>query len=98
MAEMTQKTHSDIDHTLERSLAAWNELPQVAEEIGDWDEVEQADFVYEWPIQEAKLLRLRGYTREDALDADQAQRYRELESTVEENRPIIEDLQKRYIG
>ncbi len=98
MVEVTKKTRNDIDRTLGRALTIWGELPEVAEEIEGWDEVERIDFVHEWPLQEMKLERLREYAREGTMNPRQNRRYRTLENLVEHNRPIIEELQQRYIG
>lgn len=98
MVQVTEQTRRSIDRILDRALAAWRELPDVAEEIERWDEIERLDFVHEWPLQEMKLAQLRAHAADGALDASQAERFRELESVVAENRPTIEDLQRRYIG
>lgn len=97
MAEVVNKLQS-IDSTLDWSLEVWSELPEVAEELPSWRPFERLNYLYEWPLEEEKLSELRAYNRDGVLETAQAERFRELEGLVEENRPIIEDLQKRYIG
>ncbi len=95
-----RRLREDVEWELGRALAAWSELPQIAEEIAGWDEIERIDFVHEWPLQEMKLERLRGYAGEgdELMTEEQRGRYRELEELVARNRPIIEGLLERYLG
>lgn len=97
MAEVANKSRS-IDSDLDWSLDAWNELPKVAGELPFWEPFERLGYLYEWPLEEERLSELRAYARDGILGPKQADRLRELEGLVEENRPIIEDLQQRYIG
>lgn len=100
MANPDEQAGAGIDRTLKRSLAAWSELPRIAEEIEGWDEIERIDFVHDWPLQEMRLERLRGYAGEgdELMTEEQWGRYWELEELVARNRPIIEGLLDRYLG
>ncbi len=95
-----RRLREDVEWELGRALAAWSELPQIAEEIAGWDEIERIAFVHEWPLQEMRLERLRGYAGEgdELMTEEQRGRYGELEELVARNRPIIEGLLERYLG
>lgn len=96
MVKVTKKTRQDIDSTLEWLLGAWGDLPKIAEEIDGWDLVERIDFLYEWPLEEARLADLRKYANQGMMDLPQDRRYRALEARVAQNRSIIEELHERY--
>ena len=92
-----QKSRS-IDSTLDWSLEVWRGLPEIAEEIHEWETFERLNYLYEWSIEEDRISELREYASEGVLESRQAERLRELERLVEQNRPILEGLLTRYIG
>lgn len=98
MAEVTEKRSRGIDAALEWSLRAWRTLPEVARDIESWDPIERADFLYEWPLEEQKLLELQSYAARGMMSPAQQRRHRSLQETVERKRPVIEELLDRYLG
>ena len=81
-----------IDELLERSLHHWSRLPRVAAEIDMWDELEQIDFLMEWPLQEDDLEELAELLASDTPTPDQRRRYADLLQLVDTNRPIVNAL------
>ena len=98
MAKVTDKRSKDIDSTLEWSLRVWRALPETAEEIEGWAPVERLDFMYEWPLEEQRLVELQEYAEREQMTPLQQRRYRTLEEVVAQNRHIIDELQERYNG
>jgi len=92
VAQVDPATRNDVDHLLERALAAWNGLADVECEIYAWDLEDQIAFVEEWPHEEERLERLAGLVKAGALDADQQTRYTRLLTLVERNRPVVDRL------
>ena len=86
-----------IDRDLEWSLAVWRGLPEAAGEISEWDVIERLDFVYEWPLEEMRLDRLREQKRVGLMNAEQAVQMAELENLVARNRPVSEELLRRHL-
>jgi hypothetical protein len=72
----------------------WGRLPQVGHEIDSWDELQQLDFVMEWPIQEDGLEILCSLMTSGTPTPEQRRRYTGLLRLVEQNRPIFDALWK----
>jgi hypothetical protein len=90
------RNRAGTDAALEYSLRAWDALPGVAEEISSWEPDDRIDFVYEWPLEEQRLLRLHTQATSGRMTEEQLERYHELEDVVERNRPIIEEIKRAY--
>ena len=95
MAQVRDRTQN-VGTTLDFSLRAWTSLPEVAEEIAEWELVERLDFLYEWALEEMRLDRLHKQAEAGQMTEDQIEKFRDLVIVVSENRPIIERLQERY--
>lgn len=91
---MDQRTQSreSVEMRLKNSLGAWRSLPEVEREIDEWDQLDAADFLSSWPIQEIQLRQLEEDARSGEMVDEQLGRYEELKVLVAENRPIIERL------
>ena len=89
MAHVSPSTRADLNHLLERALAAWEGLPEVEREIGTWDLVDQLVFVEEWPIEEDRLRALAAHSARGELSREQLARYERLLHLVERHRPIV---------
>ena len=83
----------DIERLLDHLTWQWQRLPEVEAEIDQRDLLEQVDFIEEWPLEEDRLKRLEQYVAKGALTPEQLARYEELKRLVEQNRPIIRQLQ-----
>lgn len=93
MVELTATDHQYIDKLLYLLKESWEELPQVAFEIDQWDIVDRVDFLGEWPLEEGRLRQLEQYVEQGVLSQDQLARYEELKGIIEANRPILRELQ-----
>ena len=92
MAHVSPSTRADLDHLLERALAAWEGLPEVEREIDAWDLVDQLVFVEEWPIEDERLRQLAAHSARGELTHEQLAHYQPRLPLVERHRPIVERL------
>lgn len=92
MAELTTKNYQYIDKLLHFLRASWEELPQVASEIDQWDMIDQLDYIEEWILEDDRLRQLEQYAKRGAMSQDQATRYEELKKIIERSRPILQQL------
>ncbi len=92
MGHVSPWTRADLDHLLDRALAAWEGLPGVEREIGTWDLVDQLVFIEEWPIEEDRLRALAAYAAHGELTSEQLARYENVLHVVERHRPLLERL------
>lgn len=92
MAQVKQEGQKNIEKLLELSRAAWEELPEVATEIDEWDADSQLTYVVEWPLEYDRLHQLGRYAKHGLMTEEQSRRYRELKELVAKNRPILDQI------
>lgn len=92
MAQVDRSARSDVDHLLERAIAAWESLSEVEREIDTWDLEDQLAFVEEWPLEEGRLQRIAAHARAGTFDDAQQAEYARLLALVARNRPIVARL------
>lgn len=88
--------HGSTEHLLDLSIAAWEGLPQVAEEIHEWDSDSQISYLADWGAQEELLLALERRFERGEMDARQAARHERLRQTVREVRPVLSGLRAQF--
>lgn len=84
--------HDWVDHLLDLSIAAWKELPEVAEEVHEWDFDSQISYLADWGAQEERLLALERRFEQGEMDTRQAAKYARLKQTVREAWPVLARL------
>lgn len=92
MDQVNAAKHDSTEHLLDLSTAAWEGLPQVAEEIHEWDFDSQISYLADWGAQEECLLALERCFERGEMDARQAARYERLRRIVREMRPVLARL------
>ena len=92
MARIDRVARGDVDHFLDRAVAAWDGLANIEREISTWDLEDQLAFVEEWPREEERLARLAELAQAGAFDDDQRARYGRLLALVKHNRPVATRL------
>jgi hypothetical protein len=92
MAQVTAEVQRDIDRLLDHLLEAWQELPQVAREIDEWDLIEHIDYLVEWAPEDSQAFHLRQLMERHGATEAQHRRYEQLERLMRANRPILERL------
>ena len=95
MAQVIHDTQRHIELLLDSVIDLWQNLPRTAFEIASWDLIDQTTFVEEWPLQEQRLATLAAYATNGMLSAEQLKRYRELEQSVAQNRPLAATICRR---
>jgi hypothetical protein len=93
MAQVASSVQQYIDRMLSLLEWQWERLPEVEAEIGNWDLLEQLDFIEEWPLEEERLKKVEQYCSEGVLTPEQSARYEEVKRLIARNRPIIRRLQ-----
>lgn len=94
MADVATRKTEWIDALLVWLIDAWEELPQVAQEINTWDWVEQVDYIEEWTPKMQLLAQLRNYARTGQLTAKQQSHYAHLEDLVRQYESQLETLRR----
>ena len=94
---MAQVTHihtarERIDPYLDYLFAEWQALPEVATEWPEWEDLDQLDFVVEWPIREDRLHQLQGWAAQGLLTPEQQARYDELLQLIACYRPLLDGI------
>lgn len=83
MAKVAGATEKRLDLLLDSSSDAYEELPEVATEIKDWNDGERMGYVYDWFLVEERLKELeRDATR---MNPDQRRRYDRLKELIKKN-------------
>jgi hypothetical protein len=93
MAQVASSVQQYIDRMLSLLEWQWERLPEVEAEIGNWDLLEQLNFIEEWPLEEERLKKVEQYCSEGVLTPEQSARYEEVKRLIARNRPIIRRLQ-----
>ena len=94
MAHVTDKVRGHVELLLTHSFYQWQRLPRVRDEIDSWDLIDQIVFIEEWPLEEQHLRMIEAYAAKGVLTVEQIARLDELKRIVEQNRPIIRELQR----
>jgi len=92
MAQVSTELHEHIDYILDHLIQLWQDLPRVEKEIGQWDLVEQIDYVEEWTPREELRRKLERYAAKGLLGKSQLERYAKLQRLVSENEAILARL------
>ena len=83
MAKVADTTEKRLDLLLDSSSEAYEELPDVAAEIKDWNDGERMGYVYDWFLVEERLKELeRDATK---MNSDQRRRYDRLKELIKKN-------------
>jgi hypothetical protein len=64
-------------------------MPEIEQEIDQWDLLDQLHFTEEWPLEEQRLEMLDEYAIQGSLTPEQMARYHHLKQLVAEYRPIV---------
>ena len=67
-------------------------LPEIAAEWDEWEDLDQLDFVLEWPIREGRLRQLQQWAAQGVLTPTQRMGYEALLQLVTEHRFLLERL------
>ena len=94
MDQVNAAKHDSTEHLLDLPIAAWEDLPQVAEDSHEWDFDSQISYLADWGAQEELLLALERRFERGKMDARQAARYERLRRTVRDMRPVLARLAK----
>jgi hypothetical protein len=81
-----------IDGYLSYLVEAWQGVPRLAAEWGDWDEHSRLVFALDWPVCEDRLRQLRRWAAEGRLTAPQRRQYDDLLALEKRHRPTLERL------
>jgi hypothetical protein len=81
-----------IDRYLDYLVGEWEDIPQVSDEWGEWEDHDRLDFVVEWPIREDRLHQLREWAAQGLLTPEQQARYDELLQLIACHRPLLDRL------
>jgi hypothetical protein len=92
VAEVTDRVSQDVERLLAWLTLEWERVPQVAQEIDQWDLMEQLHFTEEWPLEEDRLLTLQRYAARGVLSADQRARFEALQRIIARHRPILQQI------
>jgi hypothetical protein len=60
-------------------------LPEVVEEIDDWNEAERLDYIYEWSLEKERLKQLDELRWTFQMTSEQRERYFRLQELVNAN-------------
>lgn len=95
MAEVV-RLHSprpgEIDDYIEYLLRGWEDVPAIAAEWNDLEELDRLDFVLEWPIKTDRLNMLNEWARAGAMTPAQCVRFEGLLGVVAQHRATLEAL------
>ena len=86
------KIQEQADDYLTYLIREWQAVPRLATEWTSWDDLDQLDFVVEWPIREDRLQQLQQWAEQNFLTSAQCTRYEELLRLVAQYRPTLERL------
>lgn len=94
MASVAQQTDlaTWIDKSLDYLTGEWEDIPEIANEWGNWDELDRLVFVEEWPLREDRLHQLQRWREDSLLSAEQLERFNQIETLIEQYRVTLERL------
>ena len=78
-----------IDELLDGLTFHWRRLPEVAAEFASWGDLEQLDFLMEWPLQEQDLELLSEHVAAGLATAEQRRPFDDMLRLVERHRPLL---------
>ncbi len=92
MAQVVTEVQQRIDWLLDYLTEAWRGLPHAAQDIDQWDLIEQIDYVEEWTPKQDLGAQLRRLMDSPEATEEQRARYQHLEKLMRQHRPILERL------
>jgi len=92
MAQVKGSVSKEVDRLLDQLMGDWQQVPEVATEIDDWDIVAQLTFTEEWPLVEIRLRRLEEHVQQAHLTPSQITQYEELKRLIAKDRPILQRI------
>jgi hypothetical protein len=75
-----------IDRYLEYLFDRWEQLPEMAAEWDEWDDLSRLTFAVNWGVPADRLAQLRHWADEGLLTPAQQERYDRLLQLVSQNR------------
>lgn len=91
---MNEVQQIEIDELIDRLLAEWKRVPDVATAFSTWDEIDQIDYLAEWQISEDDFERVAEAATAGILGQEAVRRYEHLVCLIEQHRPILDALMR----
>jgi hypothetical protein len=87
-----EQIRSWADRQIQRLIAYWQELTEVAAEIDRWDVGEAQAYVEEWPLYEMFRRELEQVAQQGMLTSEQEVQLDELRRLVAQYGPLLNQL------
>jgi hypothetical protein len=81
-----------IDRYLAYLVDQWEQLPEMAAEWDEWDDLSRLTFALNWGVPADRLAQLRGWAAQGLLTLEQHERFDALERLVAQNRDTLTHL------
>jgi hypothetical protein len=78
-----------IDRYLTYLFDQWCQLPEMAAEWDEWDDLSRLTFVLNWGVPADRLAQLRGWAAQGLLTPEQRERFDALEHLVAQNHETL---------
>ncbi len=84
--------HQWVNDYLDYLFMEWEQLPELAAEWDDWDDLSRLPFVLNWGVPADRLAQLHAWAADGLLTPTQRGRYHQLLQLIANNRPTLERL------
>ena len=88
-ARIAQDTESVVDHLLDALQQSWIDAVEIVQHWDTIDDIEQTDFVVEWPLTLDRLSQLLQYAARGQISPPQRKRLKEVQAYIRDHADLV---------